>query len=98
MSYLPEGWDHGPASAAARPRRRPFAAALELVKAGRIELRQSETFAPIELRRTERAGWPTRPTTRRAKTPIPGESLFEAPPMAEQERMVEAMLFASAEP
>lgn len=31
---------------------------------------------------------------------IPGqeESLFEAPPMAEQERMVEAILFASAEP
>ena len=28
----------------------------------------------------------------------PGESLFEAPPMAEQERMVEAILFASAEP
>lgn len=28
----------------------------------------------------------------------PRESLFEAPPMAEQERMVEAMLFASAEP
>jgi len=26
------------------------------------------------------------------------QSLFEAPPMAEQERMVEAMLFASAEP
>lgn len=26
------------------------------------------------------------------------ESLFEAPPMAEQERMVEAMLFASSEP
>ena len=26
------------------------------------------------------------------------ESLFEAPPMAEQERMVEALLFASAEP
>lgn len=26
------------------------------------------------------------------------ESLFEAPPMAEQERMIEAMLFASAEP
>ena len=31
-------------------------------------------------------------------TPIPRESLFEAPPMAEQERMVEAILFASAEP
>ncbi|WP_425043886.1 SMC-Scp complex subunit ScpB [Primorskyibacter sp. S87] len=28
----------------------------------------------------------------------PTESLFEAPPMAEQERMVEAVLFASAEP
>ncbi len=28
----------------------------------------------------------------------PRESLFEAPPMGEQERMVEAMLFASAEP
>jgi segregation and condensation protein B len=28
----------------------------------------------------------------------PGESLFEAPPWGEQERMVEAILFASAEP
>ncbi len=28
----------------------------------------------------------------------PGESLFDAPPMGEQERMVEAVLFASAEP
>jgi len=28
----------------------------------------------------------------------PEESLFHAPPMAEQERMIEAMLFASAEP
>jgi len=28
----------------------------------------------------------------------PEESLFDAPPMAEQERMVEAILFASAEP
>ena len=27
-----------------------------------------------------------------------GQSLFEAPPMAEQERMIEAVLFASAEP
>ena len=26
------------------------------------------------------------------------DSLFEAPPLAEQERMIEAMLFASAEP
>ncbi|MGR3709236.1 MAG: SMC-Scp complex subunit ScpB, partial [Alterinioella nitratireducens] len=28
----------------------------------------------------------------------PEESLFHAPPLAEQERMVEAMLFASADP
>jgi segregation and condensation protein B len=34
-----------------------------------------------------------------SETPEPIErSLFEAPPMAEQERMVEAILFASAEP
>ena len=30
--------------------------------------------------------------------PLQEESLFEAPPMAEQERMVEAILFATAEP
>ena len=28
----------------------------------------------------------------------PSESLFEAPPMRQQERMVEVILFASAEP
>ncbi len=33
------------------------------------------------------------PTARRAK-----DTLFEAPPMGEQERMVEAILFATAEP
>jgi segregation and condensation protein B len=32
------------------------------------------------------------------ETEEPSESLFEAPPMAEQERMCEAVLFASAEP
>lgn len=32
------------------------------------------------------------------QTPMRSESLFEAPPIAEQERMVEALLFASAEP
>ena len=36
-------------------------------------------------------------TPDRAET-APRESLFEAPPMAEQERMVEAILFASADP
>ncbi len=52
-SYLPDGWDNDP------KRRRSataatFAASLELVKEGRAELRQSEHFAAIELRR--RAG------------------------------------------
>ncbi len=48
--YLPEGWRGKPArqrSAIAST----FAATLELAKQGRIELRQSETFAPLHLRR-----------------------------------------------
>ncbi|HHB80945.1 MAG TPA: segregation/condensation protein A [Aliiroseovarius sp.] len=49
-SYLPEGWESDPA------RRRSamaanFAASLELAKAGLIELKQSETFAPIRIRK-----------------------------------------------
>ncbi len=52
MSYLPEGWELDPA------RRRTataatFAASLELVKAGRISIRQTETFAPIQIRASE---------------------------------------------
>ncbi|MBF9032330.1 segregation/condensation protein A [Rhodobacterales bacterium HKCCE3408] len=51
-SYIPEGWRGTPqrrrAATAAT-----FAAALELVKSGRAELRQSETFAPITLRRRD---------------------------------------------
>ena len=49
-SYLPEGWEGDPGkrrSATAAT----FAASLELVKEGRMEIRQSETFAPIQLRR-----------------------------------------------
>ncbi|MBL3561217.1 segregation and condensation protein A [Rhodovulum sulfidophilum] len=49
-SWLPEGWQADPA------RRRSataahFAALLELVKQGQLELRQAETFAPIQIRR-----------------------------------------------
>ncbi|SNS73619.1 condensin subunit ScpA [Tropicimonas sediminicola] len=52
MSYLPEGWELDPV------RRRTataatFAASLELVKAGRISIRQPETFAPIQIRAAE---------------------------------------------
>ncbi|NIZ08797.1 ScpA family protein [Pseudooceanicola sp. HF7] len=51
-SYMPTGWD-------AHPMRRrsvtaaTFAASLELAKEGKLEIRQSETFAPIELRRRD---------------------------------------------
>jgi segregation and condensation protein A len=50
VSYLPLGWDTHPM------RRRSataahFAAILELAKRGQIDLRQPETFAPIEIRR-----------------------------------------------
>ncbi len=49
-SYLPEGWESDPVrrrSATAAT----FAASLELAKQGQIELRQGETFAPIQIRR-----------------------------------------------
>ncbi len=49
-SYLPEGWEMDPArrrSATAAT----FAASLELAKAGQIELRQGEIFAPIQIRK-----------------------------------------------
>ncbi|MGB2358556.1 MAG: segregation/condensation protein A, partial [Paracoccaceae bacterium] len=49
-SYLPDDWLQHPerrrAATAAT-----FAASLELAKAGRVELRQNDMFAPIELRR-----------------------------------------------
>lgn len=50
--YLPEGWETDP------KRRRSataatLAAALQLVKEGVMDIRQTETFAPIELRRKE---------------------------------------------
>lgn len=49
-SFLPDGWEIDPGrrrSATAAT----FAASLELAKAGRIEIRQSETFSPIQIRR-----------------------------------------------
>ena len=49
LSWLPEGWETDPA------RRRSatashFAASLELAKAGAIQIRQSDTFAPIQIK------------------------------------------------
>ena len=52
-SYLPEGWEGDPQrlrSATAAT----FAASLELVKEGQLEIRQSALFAPIELRKKEK--------------------------------------------
>ena len=51
-SYLPDGWGLDPVrrrSATAAT----FAASLELAKEGRIELRQGDMFAPIQVRRRE---------------------------------------------
>lgn len=51
-TYLPEGFTSDPArrrSATAST----FAASLELAKEGKVELRQAETFAPLELRRKD---------------------------------------------
>ena len=49
LSYLPDGWHSDPVrrrSATAAT----FAASLQLVKEGRLEIRQGENFAPIQLR------------------------------------------------
>jgi segregation and condensation protein A len=51
-TFLPEGWEISPSrrrSATAAT----FAAALELARDGRLELRQAETFAPIQIRRKD---------------------------------------------
>lgn len=53
MGYLPDGWTLDPVrrrSATAST----FAASLELVKQGQIEIRQSQSFAAISIRRTSR--------------------------------------------
>ncbi len=50
INYLPEGWENDPVkrrSATAST----FAASLELVKEGHLEIRQTESFAPIQLRK-----------------------------------------------
>ncbi len=52
ISYLPEGWNGDPTrrrSATAAT----FAASLELVKEGHLEIKQTESFSPIHLRKRE---------------------------------------------
>lgn len=51
-SYLPDGWDGDPGrrrSATAST----FAASLELVKEGQLEIRQADSFAPIQVRKVD---------------------------------------------
>jgi len=52
MSYLPDGWEADPvrrrSSTAAT-----FAATLELAKEGHIDIRQGDTFAPIQIKKRE---------------------------------------------
>ncbi len=48
--FLPEGWS-GPGARARSATAATFAASLELARQGRLEIRQSETFAPISFRR-----------------------------------------------
>ena len=50
MSFLPEEWQNEPKRVRAATAA-TFAATLELVKSGAVELRQTETFATIELRK-----------------------------------------------
>lgn len=52
VSYMPEGWEVDP------KRRRSataatFAATLQLAKEGKIDIRQGETFAPIQIRKKD---------------------------------------------
>jgi segregation and condensation protein A len=52
-SYMPEGWETDPVmrrSATAST----FAASLEMVKSGQIEIRQNDLFAPIEIRKKDK--------------------------------------------
>jgi segregation and condensation protein A len=51
-TFIPDGWDDDP-MARRSSRAATFAASLELAKEGKLEIRQSETFAPIQVRRRQ---------------------------------------------
>jgi segregation and condensation protein A len=52
MTYLPDTWTADPKSRRSATAAN-FAAALELTKAGKVEIRQSDTFEPIQMRRKD---------------------------------------------
>jgi len=51
-SYLPDGWDSDPQRVRSTTAA-TFAASLELAKEGKIEIRQGDTFAPIQIRKKD---------------------------------------------
>ncbi|MCB5409297.1 segregation and condensation protein A [Pseudogemmobacter faecipullorum] len=50
--FMPEGWNATPMARRSATAAH-FAAVLEMVKSGQLQLRQGETFAPIQIRRAE---------------------------------------------
>ena len=54
-SYLPEGWEVEPAKRRSAMAAN-FAATLEMAKRGELELRQGDTFSPIQIRRKTHDG------------------------------------------
>ncbi|WP_298907241.1 ScpA family protein [uncultured Aliiroseovarius sp.] len=54
-SYLPEGWEVDPAKRRSAMAAN-FAATLEMAKRGELELRQGDTFSPIQIRRKTHDG------------------------------------------
>ena len=91
-SFLPDGWDASPPAAALPPPpiSPPF---WNWPSAGRSSCASPKPSPPSKCAGESRE----RPGPADPHDPIE-RSLFEAPPMGEQERMVEAVLFASAEP
>ena len=55
--FLPEGWGMGERGRSATAA--TFAATLELARQGRLEIRQSDTFAPIAIRLKKDKNGPT---------------------------------------
>jgi hypothetical protein len=84
-SFLPEGWDVTPMA------RRSSTGGAFRGRAGDGQARPADPAAGRDL-------CPHRTAAERRVTDPEEQTLFDAPPMGEQERMVEAILFASAEP
>ena len=92
-AWLPDGVGATSRSGGARPRRRASRRRWSWCKAGRLELRQDGAFQPIWLRPARGGG-----TMNETARGFLADGAFAVPPLPEQERMVEAVLFASRAP